>query len=138
MFGFPTVSSRTEHVPCRLSAAITTARRAPGSYLPPSLLEPLSPLNGREYLLPSEILPAHAPIRQWTHAQGPVTVYMANCNGPCSSVSSNSLKWFKIAETGAHLLYFGRESTYTVLVRIDLWDSGVSRNLRCYHTKTST
>ncbi|KAF8175812.1 cellulose-growth-specific protein [Pholiota molesta] len=31
---------------------------------------------------------------QWTHAQGPVTVYMANCNG------ANSLKWFKIAETG--------------------------------------
>ncbi|KAF9484800.1 glycoside hydrolase family 61 protein [Pholiota conissans] len=37
---------------------------------------------------------------QWTHAQGPVMVYMANCNGPCTSANSNSLKWFKIAQTG--------------------------------------
>ncbi|TFK36720.1 cellulose-growth-specific protein [Crucibulum laeve] len=37
---------------------------------------------------------------QWTHAEGPVTVYMAKCSGSCSSNSSNSLKWFKIAETG--------------------------------------
>ncbi|KAH9481140.1 Cellulose-growth-specific protein [Psilocybe cubensis] len=37
---------------------------------------------------------------QWTHAEGPVMVYMANCNGPCSSANSNSLKWFKIDQTG--------------------------------------
>ncbi|KAJ3563644.1 hypothetical protein NP233_g8808 [Leucocoprinus birnbaumii] len=37
---------------------------------------------------------------QWTHAEGPVTVYMAKCNGSCTSSNSNSLKWFKISETG--------------------------------------
>lgn len=37
---------------------------------------------------------------QWTHAQGPVMVYMAKCSGSCTSADSNSLKWFKIAETG--------------------------------------
>ncbi|KAF9037623.1 cellulose-growth-specific protein [Panaeolus papilionaceus] len=37
---------------------------------------------------------------QWTHAQGPVMVYMAACNGACSSVNSNSLKWFKISQSG--------------------------------------
>jgi len=37
---------------------------------------------------------------QWTHAQGPVMVYMAKCSGSCTSSNSNSLKWFKIAQTG--------------------------------------
>ncbi|KAH8827674.1 cellulose-growth-specific protein [Flagelloscypha sp. PMI_526] len=37
---------------------------------------------------------------QWTHKEGPVMVYMANCNGACTSVSSNGLSWFKIAHTG--------------------------------------
>ncbi|EJD51748.1 cellulose-growth-specific protein [Auricularia subglabra TFB-10046 SS5] len=37
---------------------------------------------------------------QWTHMEGPVTVYMAKCNGACTSNNSGSLSWFKIAETG--------------------------------------
>ncbi|KAF9463958.1 cellulose-growth-specific protein [Collybia nuda] len=37
---------------------------------------------------------------QWTHGQGPVTVYMAKCSGSCTSNNSNNLSWFKIAETG--------------------------------------
>ncbi|KAJ2924812.1 hypothetical protein H1R20_g12294, partial [Candolleomyces eurysporus] len=37
---------------------------------------------------------------QWTHAEGPVMVYMAKCPGTCTSANSNSLEWFKIAETG--------------------------------------
>jgi hypothetical protein len=37
---------------------------------------------------------------QWTHAQGPVMVYMASCGGSCSSVNSASLNWFKISERG--------------------------------------
>ncbi|KAF9450060.1 lytic polysaccharide monooxygenase [Macrolepiota fuliginosa MF-IS2] len=37
---------------------------------------------------------------QWTHQEGPVTVYLASCGGSCTSANSNSLKWFKIAETG--------------------------------------
>ncbi|KDR68577.1 hypothetical protein GALMADRAFT_146231 [Galerina marginata CBS 339.88] len=37
---------------------------------------------------------------QWTHAQGPVMVYMAKCTGACTAANSNTLKWFKIAQTG--------------------------------------
>ncbi|KAJ8701810.1 hypothetical protein PTI98_000563 [Pleurotus ostreatus] len=37
---------------------------------------------------------------QWTHAQGPVMVYMAKCPGSCTAANSATLDWFKIAETG--------------------------------------
>lgn len=37
---------------------------------------------------------------QWTHAEGPVMVYMAKCNGACTSTNSASVSWFKIAQTG--------------------------------------
>ncbi|KAF5326685.1 hypothetical protein D9619_003963 [Psilocybe cf. subviscida] len=37
---------------------------------------------------------------QWTHAEGPVMVYMAKCPGACSSANSASLDWFKISERG--------------------------------------
>jgi len=34
---------------------------------------------------------------QWTHAEGPVTVYMAACGGNCTSKTSSALNWFKYA-----------------------------------------
>uniref|UniRef100_D8QB46 AA9 family lytic polysaccharide monooxygenase n=1 Tax=Schizophyllum commune (strain H4-8 / FGSC 9210) TaxID=578458 RepID=D8QB46_SCHCM len=37
---------------------------------------------------------------QWTHREGPVMVYLANCGGDCTSVNSADLKWFKIDEAG--------------------------------------
>ncbi|KAF9555146.1 cellulose-growth-specific protein [Agrocybe pediades] len=37
---------------------------------------------------------------QWTHAEGPVMVYMAKCPGSCTSANSASLQWFKIDEAG--------------------------------------
>jgi len=38
---------------------------------------------------------------QWTHAEGPVTVYLAQCPGStCTGFDSNSAKWFKISEAG--------------------------------------
>ncbi|EAU83203.1 cellulose-growth-specific protein [Coprinopsis cinerea okayama7 len=37
---------------------------------------------------------------QWTHAEGPVMVYMARCPGSCNSANSNNLEWFKIDEAG--------------------------------------
>ncbi|KAF6749298.1 glycosyl hydrolase family 61-domain-containing protein [Ephemerocybe angulata] len=37
---------------------------------------------------------------QWTHAEGPVIVYMAKCPGACSSANSGQLDWFKISELG--------------------------------------
>ncbi|KAI5889030.1 cellulose-growth-specific protein [Schizophyllum commune H4-8] len=38
--------------------------------------------------------------KQWTHREGPVMVYMADCGGDCTSANSASLKWFKIDEAG--------------------------------------
>jgi cellulase len=31
--------------------------------------------------------------------KGPITDYMANCNGPCETVDKTTLKWFKIDHT---------------------------------------
>ncbi|KAI0705013.1 glycoside hydrolase [Cerioporus squamosus] len=36
----------------------------------------------------------------WGHSIGPVMVYMANCNGACTSSTPSSLNWFKIDEAG--------------------------------------
>ncbi|KAI0762086.1 glycoside hydrolase [Trametes elegans] len=36
----------------------------------------------------------------WPHEIGPVMVYMANCNGACTSATPSSLSWFKINEVG--------------------------------------
>ncbi|KAG8905186.1 GMP synthase (glutamine-hydrolyzing) [Tulasnella sp. 403] len=50
-------------------------------------------------IAPGETLVGYWP--QWTHAEGPVTVYMAACAGSsCDSTNSASVKWFKIAEQG--------------------------------------
>ncbi|KAL1745352.1 glycoside hydrolase family 61 protein [Schizophyllum fasciatum] len=38
--------------------------------------------------------------KQWTHREGPVMVYMADCGGDCTGANSASLKWFKIDEAG--------------------------------------
>ncbi|KAI0779690.1 glycoside hydrolase [Fomes fomentarius] len=37
---------------------------------------------------------------KWTHEIGPVLVYMAKCNGACTSSTPSSLSWFKIDEAG--------------------------------------
>ncbi|KAI0358668.1 glycoside hydrolase family 61 protein [Trametes cingulata] len=36
----------------------------------------------------------------WPHAIGPVMVYMANCNGACTTATPSSLNWFKIDQAG--------------------------------------
>lgn len=33
---------------------------------------------------------------QWPHSLGPVMVYMANCNGPCTSANTASLNWVSV------------------------------------------
>ncbi|TCD69815.1 hypothetical protein EIP91_006128 [Steccherinum ochraceum] len=52
----------------------------------------------------SATVPAGATViaqwNDWPHAIGPVMVYMANCNGPCTSADTSSLEWFKIDEAG--------------------------------------
>ncbi|KAL1945871.1 hypothetical protein VTO73DRAFT_1873 [Trametes versicolor] len=37
---------------------------------------------------------------EWPHALGPVMIYMANCNGACTSATPSSLNWFKIEHSG--------------------------------------
>ncbi|KAF5374500.1 hypothetical protein D9615_009110 [Tricholomella constricta] len=37
---------------------------------------------------------------QWTHAQGPVMVYMTKCSGSCTSNNSNNLQWSGVWGTG--------------------------------------
>ncbi|KIJ61342.1 lytic polysaccharide monooxygenase [Hydnomerulius pinastri MD-312] len=37
---------------------------------------------------------------QWPHTIGPVMVYMANCEGSCTSANTASLNWFKIEQSG--------------------------------------
>lgn len=36
----------------------------------------------------------------WPHPYGPIITYVADCNGDCSKVSKNSLKWVKIHAVG--------------------------------------
>ncbi|EIW81813.1 glycoside hydrolase family 61 protein [Coniophora puteana RWD-64-598 SS2] len=36
----------------------------------------------------------------WPHTIGPLMVYMANCNGNCTSADTSTLEWFKIDEAG--------------------------------------
>lgn len=36
----------------------------------------------------------------WPHNTGPMLVYLANCNGNCTSVNTLNLKWFKIDQAG--------------------------------------
>ncbi|KAH9858935.1 glycoside hydrolase family 61 protein [Lenzites betulinus] len=36
----------------------------------------------------------------WPHAIGPVMIYMANCNGACTTADPASLSWFKIEHSG--------------------------------------
>ncbi|KAH0610638.1 uncharacterized protein H6S33_012165 [Morchella sextelata] len=37
---------------------------------------------------------------QWTHAEGPVTVYMAKCPASCADFDGSGAVWFKIDEAG--------------------------------------
>ncbi|KAH7099342.1 cellulose-growth-specific protein [Auriculariales sp. MPI-PUGE-AT-0066] len=73
----------------------TTIGRAYTSFGP--ILAPADPELSAPIVAGSDITGVY---EVWTHPVGPVTTYMANCGNPCSAVSSTSLKWFKIKETG--------------------------------------
>ncbi|KAI0076808.1 hypothetical protein K474DRAFT_1691167 [Panus rudis PR-1116 ss-1] len=86
-----------------------TAGRPYSSYNP--ILDPVDPTmhcnnDGNNGPIPESItIAAGSDITaywtQWTHAQGPVTVYMASCGAAkCDSTKSTGLKWFKINEAG--------------------------------------
>ncbi|KAI9170705.1 Endoglucanase-7 [Paramyrothecium foliicola] len=38
--------------------------------------------------------------KQWPHPHGPIIAYVAKCNGECTNVSPDSLRWVKIQEQG--------------------------------------
>ncbi|KAJ8515390.1 hypothetical protein ONZ45_g7167 [Pleurotus djamor] len=86
----------------------TTIERPYSSYDPIlSVTDPKMSCNNNGQAGPHQLttsVPAGTEIiahwSQWTHAQGPVMVYMAKCPGSCTAASSSTLSWFKIAETG--------------------------------------
>ncbi|TCD66524.1 hypothetical protein EIP91_001300 [Steccherinum ochraceum] len=70
---------------------------------------------------------------QWTHAQGPVTVYMASCGSAanCNSVKSSGLQWFKINEAGllSGTVYNGTWGTGEVMDTLQ-WTATVPKSLK--------
>ncbi|KAI0503235.1 lytic polysaccharide monooxygenase [Xylaria bambusicola] len=67
------------HAPVRAGANVTACPPY-GDYDPPMKCQ------GPEYY--------------WPHGQGPVMVYMANCEGPCDEWDGTGKRWFKVWETG--------------------------------------
>ncbi|KAH8099847.1 cellulose-growth-specific protein [Cristinia sonorae] len=69
---------------------------------------------------------------QWTHMEGPVTVYMASCGAPtCDSVRSSGLQWFKINEAGllSGTVYKGSWANGQVLNSLE-WTATIPASLR--------
>ncbi|KAL4250064.1 Endo-beta-1,4-glucanase D [Abortiporus biennis] len=69
---------------------------------------------------------------QWTHAQGPVTVYMASCGATnCNNVKSSGLQWFKIDEAGllSGTVYDGSWGTGIVMDTLE-WTATIPAALK--------
>ncbi|QRV94461.1 glycoside hydrolase family 61 protein [Ceratobasidium sp. AG-Ba] len=69
---------------------------------------------------------------QWTHAEGPYTVYLAACpSSGCDSVNSGSVKWFKIYELGLISGTLAKGSWANGLLMKNLkWDAVIPSNLK--------
>ncbi|KAF8598394.1 glycoside hydrolase family 61 protein [Ceratobasidium sp. AG-I] len=69
---------------------------------------------------------------QWTHAEGPVTVYLAACpSSGCTGVSSASVSWFKIFEQGLISGTVGKGSWANGLLMKNLsWTTKIPTNLK--------
>ncbi|KAG8741184.1 hypothetical protein FRC10_003229 [Ceratobasidium sp. 414] len=69
---------------------------------------------------------------QWTHAEGPFTVYLAACpSSGCTGVSSASLTWFKIFEQGLISGTVGKGSWANGLLMKNLsWTTKIPSNLK--------
>ncbi|KAH7339990.1 glycosyl hydrolase family 61-domain-containing protein [Rhizoctonia solani] len=69
---------------------------------------------------------------QWTHAEGPYTVYLAACpNTGCTSVNSATVKWFKIYELGliSGTVYTGKWANGLLMANLK-WDTVIPSNLK--------
>ncbi|QRV94473.1 glycoside hydrolase family 61 protein [Ceratobasidium sp. AG-Ba] len=69
---------------------------------------------------------------QWTHAEGPYTVYLAACpSSGCTGVSSSSVSWFKIAEQGLISGTVGKGQWANGLLMKNLsWTTKIPSNLK--------
>jgi cellulase len=69
---------------------------------------------------------------QWTHAEGPYTVYLALCPGSsCTGTNSKTLKWFKIAQTGLISGTTAKGSWANGLLMANLkWSATIPSNLK--------
>ncbi|KAG9083150.1 hypothetical protein FRC07_013999, partial [Ceratobasidium sp. 392] len=69
---------------------------------------------------------------QWTHAEGPYTVYLAACPSTgCTGVNSASVKWFKIYELGliSGTVYTGKWANGLLMANLK-WDAVIPTNLK--------
>lgn len=87
----------TEHAPIRAGGNITAYYAAPPC--PPG-----QHWKGPEFpVSPGDDSPpmvCHGPEYGWVHALGPITVYMADCQGPCDQYDASGSRFFKIFESG--------------------------------------
>ncbi|EUC60659.1 glycoside hydrolase family 61 protein [Rhizoctonia solani AG-3 Rhs1AP] len=69
---------------------------------------------------------------QWTHAEGPYTVYLAACpSSGCTGVSSAGVTWFKIAEQGLISGTVGKGQWANGLLMKNLsWTARIPSNLK--------
>lgn len=72
---------------------------------------------------------------QWTHAEGPFTVYLAACpSSGCTGTSSAGLQWFKIAEQGLISGTVGKGQWANGLLMKNLsWSTKIPTSLRAGH-----
>jgi len=69
--------------------------------------------------------------KQWTHAQGPVMVWMYSCDGEFTACDGKSEKWFKIDEMGMWGGVLNSENWGTALVMKNLeWSSKIPSSLQ--------
>ncbi|KAG8782482.1 hypothetical protein FRC12_020772 [Ceratobasidium sp. 428] len=69
---------------------------------------------------------------QWTHAEGPYTVYLSACpSSGCSGVNTGSTKWFKIYELGliSGTVYTGKWANGLLMANLK-WETTIPANLK--------
>ncbi|KAG8741174.1 hypothetical protein FRC10_003219 [Ceratobasidium sp. 414] len=69
---------------------------------------------------------------QWTHAEGPYTVYLAQCpSSGCNGVNTGTVKWFKIYELGliSGTVYTGKWANGLLMANLK-WDTVIPANLQ--------
>jgi len=68
----------------------------------------------------------------WPHNIGPMLVWMANCNGPCSSFSGTGNVWFKINQGGliSGTLSKGTWASGQMIANNNSWTATIPANLK--------